>query len=88
MSFFHAHSTVLGRPLAFSGAPAMTLTISKGLCNVSVGVSNALSNWILHTAPRCRACTISEITNYCTPEQMCLMATALFAISSQNRSIQ
>lgn len=41
MSFFHTHSTVLGRPLAFSGAPAMTLTISKGLCNVSVGVSNA-----------------------------------------------
>lgn len=42
MSFFRAHSTVLGCPLAFSGAPAMTLTISKGLCNVSVGVSNAL----------------------------------------------
>lgn len=28
-----------------------TLTILKGLCNVSIGVCSALYSWILHTAP-------------------------------------
>lgn len=58
---FTLQSTVLGWSLTFwfvffffLGASALaerTLTILKGLCNMSVGVINALYNRILHTAP-------------------------------------
>lgn len=42
------------------------LTILKGLCNASIGVCNALYNWILHKTPHSQGwkwiCTISEFT--------------------------
>lgn len=61
--FFHTQFTVLASVQAANTLEGVcqlfnvytviekTLTIFKGLCNTSVGVCNALYNWILHRAP-------------------------------------
>lgn len=63
MSFFHTQFTVLALVQAMNAGIhhvelfnvytviEKTLTILKGLCNASVGVCNALYNWILHRTP-------------------------------------
>lgn len=65
MIFFHTQFTVLALVQAMNGLSVAhhfklfnvytviekTLTILKGLCNVSIGVCNALYNWILHRTP-------------------------------------
>lgn len=76
--FFHSQFTVLAlerMTIARSSFASCSkcilwlkrlLTILKGLCNASVGVCNALYNWILHKTPHACSwkwiCTISEFT--------------------------